>query len=115
MSKATLGAGNVDIELDGETVTLRPTLKAAQTISRQAGGIVKAIEAIGKFDLDAMVGVIQLGLNLSNKDAANLAEKVWATGMAELSGPVINYLSILANGGRPISSTEGGEGDDSPR
>lgn len=114
MAKATLGSGNVDIELDGETVTLRPTLKAAQNISRAKGGIMAAVEAVGKFEFDTLVSVIVLGLGVDGKEARDVAEKVYSTGMADLVAPVINYLSILANGGRSLEA-EGGEGDADPR
>lgn len=113
MSKATLGAGNVDIILDGETVTLRPTLRAAQTISKQAGGIMAAVQAVGRFDLEVMTSVIALGLNVTTpREINDLAERVWSTGMADLVEPVTRYLSVLANGGRPV---EGGEGASDPR
>lgn len=111
-NKAKIGAGNVEIELDGETVTLKPTLRAAQTISRQAGGIMAAVERIGKFDLDVLTQVVALGLGREPKD---VADAVWRTGMADLSAPVINFLSVLANGGRPIQQDEGGEGADDPQ
>lgn len=114
MTKASLGAGNIEIELDGETVVLRPNLKAAQNISRSKGGIMAAVEAVGKFDLDTMVNVIALGLGAEGKEARDLADKVYSTGMADLVSPVINYLTILANGGRPMQAS-GGEVDEDPQ
>jgi hypothetical protein len=111
-----LGAGDVSITLDGEEKVLRPTLRAAQSISRQSGGIAAAIEAIGKVDFDALVSVIALGLGIQDhRETKDLAERVWRTGMTELSGPAIRYLAILANGGRPNEgSTEGGESTGNP-
>jgi hypothetical protein len=114
MTKAAIGAGNVEIDLDGETVVLRPTLKAAQTISRQAGGIRKAIDALGNFDIDVMTSIITLGMDLTGREAKDVADKVWRTGMADLTVPVIQYLTILANGGRPVDAT-GGEGTEDPQ
>lgn len=114
MSKTHIGAGNVEIELDGEIVTLRPTLKAAQNISRAKGGIMAAVEAVGRFDFDVMVTVIALGIGAEGKEARELPDKVWSTGMADLVQPVINFLTILANGGRPVQDN-GGEGDADPR
>lgn len=114
MSKPSIGAGNVEIELNGETVVLRPNLKAAQNISRAKGGIMAAVDAVGKFDFDTMVNVIALGLGAEGKEARDLADKVYSTGMADLVAPVIRYLSILANGGRPVEDA-GGEGGDSPQ
>ena len=112
-TKATLGAGNVDLDLGGETVTLRPTLRAAQAISKQNGGIMAAVQAIARFDLEVMTAVISLGLNITTpREINDLAEKVWSTGMADLVEPVTRYLTILANGGRPVES--GGEGSPDP-
>ena len=113
MTKAKLGAGDVEMELDGETVTLRPTLKAARAISSQAGGISGAVEAVGKLDLDAVIGIVTLGLGLTGQEAREIPEKVWRTGLTELVDPVLQYLMILANGGRPIE--DGGEEEADPR
>lgn len=116
MAKTSLGAGNVDIELDGETVTLKPTLNAIQTISRQSEGIMGAVHKVGAFDFDMIVMVIGLGLNMTDRRAQrDLAEQVFSTGLADLIEPVTRYLSILANGGRPLPTDEGGEGGADPR
>lgn len=109
----SIGSGNVTIVLDGEEVVLKPSLKAAQTISKTSGGIISAINAIGRFDLETMVTVIALGLGKTGtRDVQDLAEKVYSTGITELVEPVTQFLTIVANGGRPVS---GGEGDQDPR
>ncbi|MBU1306329.1 MAG: hypothetical protein KKF33_12535 [Alphaproteobacteria bacterium] len=115
MTKAKIGAGNVAIVLDGEDVVLRPNLKAAQTISRQKGGIMAAVDAVGKFDFDTIAAVITLGLGVEGKEARDIPEKVYSTGMADLVAPVINYLSILANGGRPVSDDADGGDNENPQ
>ena len=111
MAKASLGAGNVPITLAGEVVVLRPTLKAAQTLSRRSDGLIGAIERVSRFDLDTVVAVVALGLDVPEKD---VAEKVWSAGVNELAPAAIKYLGILANGGRPADD-KGGEGDGDPR
>lgn len=111
-AKAKLGAGNVEITLDGETAILRPTLKAAQTLSRRSGGFMELVQEVTKFDLDAITAVVALGLDRQQKD---IAEAVWRTGVAEISGPVVEYIGILANGGRRIDESAGGEGEADPR
>ena len=62
MAKATIGAGDVTIILDGEPVTLKPSLRAMQTISRQAGGVIGAMQGVGRFDFDTIVLVIAQGM-----------------------------------------------------
>ena len=111
MSKPALGAGNVTITLDGEDVVLRPTLKAAQTISRMNGGIMSAVERVTLFDLEVITSVVAAGLDRPTKE---IADDVWRTGCADLAPHVINFLSILANGGRPVGGS-GGEGEENPR
>lgn len=111
MSKAQLGAGNVEIELDGETAVLKPSLRAAQTISRDAGGIMGAAEAVIRLDFDVINRIVALGLGKEPKDTE---DQVWRTGISELSPKVNRFLTILANGGRPPKD-KGGEGDADPR
>ena len=112
MPKAQLGAGNVSIELDGETVVLRPSLRAAQTISRQAGGIIGAVQALRTLDLDALTGIIAAGLGKEPKD---ISEAVWRTGAADLTPPATQFVMMLANGGRPADGSAGGEGGADPQ
>lgn len=110
--KAKLGAGNVEIELDGEAKTLKPTLRAARTISRTFGGFQKAIEAIGAMDLEASIAVVMAGVNAKPAEGDEIAEAVFATGLPDLVEPLILYLTNLANGGRPLS---GGSEEENPR
>lgn len=111
-SKAKLGAGNVEITLDGSTETLRPSLRAAQQLSRRSGGFTDLVGQVAKFDLDAVTDVVALGLGRQPKE---VAEGVYATGVAKLSGPVIEFIGILANGGRRPEESEGGEGEADPQ
>ena len=82
MAKASLGAGNVVITLDGEEAVLRPSLKAAQTLSRQTDGLMGAIERVTRFDLDTLTSVIALGVDKPSKE---VAEAVWRTGVSDLA------------------------------
>ena len=103
----TIGAGDVNLMLDGEQVTLRPTLRAAQTISRQSGGIVAAMQAVARFDFDTVTQVIALGLNkVKPGDLPEVAEKVYRTGLTDVVPAVTIYLTNLANGGRPAATSE---------
>lgn len=106
MSKAQLGAGNVEIELAGETVTLRPSLKAAQAISRLDGGIVGAIERAARFDIDLITACVAHGVGQSVKE---VEEAVFTTGLTVLAPPVMEFLSRLANGGRPSAKGNAAE------
>lgn len=106
-TKATIGAGDVIIILDGEPATLKPSLRAAQTISRQAGGIVGCMQTVAKFDLDAVTLVVAQGLGKVKADEmSEVAEQVYSTGLTDLVPKVTEYLTNLANGGRPSSGAE---------
>jgi hypothetical protein len=102
-----LKAGDVEVVLDGEKLVLRPTLNACQTVSRMTGGIMDAIRRVGNYDFDLMVTIIALGLDLKSKrDVEALPDRVWRTGMNKVARPVLQYLSVIANGGRPLEDGE---------
>jgi hypothetical protein len=112
MSKKThIGAGNVEIELDDEICVLKPSLQACQALSRMRGGINNTVRAVGDLDFDVMVTVIGLGLGLSGKELKELPERVYENGLPELSGPLIRYLSNVANGGKPFNDDGGSDKD----
>ncbi|TPM39378.1 hypothetical protein FJ951_27105 [Mesorhizobium sp. B2-2-3] len=111
MSKPQLGAGDVDIVLEGETFTLRPTLKAAQAISRQAGGIMGALRGLANLDLDVATSIVADGLG---KKPSEVEETVWRTGIANLNADLTRFVMIVANGGRPPTDKDGGEVEVNP-
>ena len=117
-ASVTIGAGNVTIKLlNGEVyeeVTLRPTLKACRALSQQSGGIMSAVQAVGRFDFEVITAAVALGLDARTPDETNrIAERVYATGLADLIEPVTRFLTIIANGGRPVNA--GGSGEPDPR
>jgi hypothetical protein len=114
-NKPAPGAGNVPIELDGEERVLTPSLRAATTLSRQAGGLMGAVERCGRLDFDTIRSVIGLGLGLTEHGSKDLPEKVYRTGLMALSGPAIRFLHILSNGGRPIDPEEADQDRLGPR
>jgi len=111
MAKASLGAGDVDIVLDGETVTLKPSLKAAQAISRQAGGIMGALKGLSELDFDIVTGIIAVGLG---RQADDVAGAVWRTGIANLVPGASEFVTVVANGGRRRPKDGGSEAENPP-
>lgn len=101
MSKLT--AGDVTILLAGEPRVLHPTLRAITMISNTYGGLAKARDALASQDFAAVVVVIRWGLNLSDTEAKKLPDQVFETGVtSDLLVPLIRYIGILANGGKPL-------------
>ncbi|WP_430436865.1 hypothetical protein [Oceanibaculum nanhaiense] len=99
-SVATLG--EVEIELDGETVTLKPTYGATTRIEKRFGGWQGAVQAAAAVNTETLAFIVQQGLGLKDSDYPRLREAVWRSGAMDLTGPVIRYLRILANGGKPL-------------
>ena len=103
-SKITLG--EVPITLDGDEIVLRPTMRAMTQISRTYGGLAKARTEIAQENIDAIAYVIRVGAGMNDRDAKDLGDRIFATGTADMIVPLIRYVAILGNGGKPL------EGDD---
>lgn len=113
--KPTPGAGDVEIELDGETVVLKPSLDACITISRAGGGLYgqnTLTDRIARADFDAMAAVIRAGLGLTGNAVKNLDGQIYRTGLVNLIGPLTRFVMIVGNGGRPRPK-DAEDGDDS--
>lgn len=112
---ASLGAGNIDIVILENTYTLKPTLLAAKTISKDFGGGLGAINRISQFELEAITKIISAGLGLTAlgekkfADEKGLEAAVYETGLMELAAPCIRFIhTILAGGKPPKEEAEGG-------
>lgn len=103
MKNGRLDSGEVIISLNNEEIVLHPTMRAAMMISRQYSGFAKARQLIVDENFDAVVFVIRIGSNMNDKMARKLDERVWENGLdVELLVPLIKYIAILNNGGRPL-------------
>lgn len=114
MSKPEIGAGDIEIVLDGETVVLKPSLQACQTLCRAPGGLYRAsaydapsvADRLLAYDLDTMAMIIRAGLGLGAGAVKELEEKIYNTGLLNLRLPLSNFVGIVANGGRPPAKLE---------
>lgn len=119
---AKINEGDVEITLNGEQFVLRPTLKALSAISSM-GGLTKVRQAIVDQDFNTLISVILHGANLAGRpEGKQIPDMVFRNGLdAALMVPLINYLGILANGGKPLpenadadqASNESAEGNGS--
>lgn len=123
MNGPQVGGGNVIITLAGREEVLTPSVQAAQSISRQAGGIAGAMQAVLKLDLDTIHSVIALGMGFAGtrKPPQDLMERIYRSGLTDNSeGALVSrcilYLRVLANGGRmpedDIALGGGSEGEE---
>lgn len=106
MSIPEIGIGDIEINLDGETVILRPSLAAAMTLSRMNGGISTLVNKCLGYDFDVILAVVVAGIGRSSKD---LPEKVYKTGLIQLAPSCIKFLHVVANGGQPVGADDSGE------
>lgn len=107
MSDTKIGAGNVEITLDGKKVYLVPTYDAFSKINRDIpGGLVAAIDAVAKHDINAMFTVITHGVGFTLAGQVGLGEKIFKAGVVNVAPKVIDYLIILNNGGSPSTEVE---------
>lgn len=104
---AQINDGDVEIFLNGQSIVLRPTLRAMSAISSQ-GGLGKVRQALVDQDFSTVVSVIMHGANMAGtRDAKELPEAVFKNGLdASLLVPLINYVAILANGGKPVTDDD---------
>lgn len=101
-SKTHLGAGNVEIELEGSPYTLVPSLRACQVLSRASGGLQGVMESIGRLEFDTFHTVISVGLNLRGAEQRDLGERIYRTGLVNLAAPLIDFVVNVSNGGKPM-------------
>lgn len=114
MAEAEPGAGNIAIELDGNALELVPTVDACIKISRLGGGLNAAVQRCLQLDFETICAVITAGLNLNPVQAKTVPEAVYKQGLMALSGPCIDFINVVANGGRPLEEEGGGEESEGP-
>lgn len=115
-NKPSIGAGDVEIKLGDKTWVLKPSFRAAKVLSRRTNGFMGSVQAIAQLDIDAAIDVIKIGVGFTDNgmEKEQIGELVYSTGVAKLAAPLIRFVHILANGGRPPSDTVD-EGDPDKR
>jgi hypothetical protein len=99
--------GEVTIKLNGEPVTLKCTMRACEQVDAVFGDFPTAMNKIGSMSFASFVAIVAIGLG---KKQAEVKDDVFATGMPPLVDPLLEYLGLLANGGRPPEARK----DDAP-
>lgn len=102
-TEAKVGDGNVPIIIDGKEWLLKPSYKACLALATSGDGIRALISRCANLELDTLRRVVSEGLG---RNPTDLGEKLYAAGLRNVSGPAIDYLVILSNGGRPVPKEE---------
>jgi hypothetical protein len=96
-SETVLGYGEIDLDLAGGTVKLRPTLAAAKAINEYFNGYALAYDRLAAFDLSAYAKIVSAGSGIKFEQAE---EQVFRTGLDNLVRPLTRYIQGLQTGGR---------------
>jgi hypothetical protein len=86
------------IKLGGQDVSLQFDLTAAKAVNAHFGSFTAAFRRIIEFDFVAYCAVVAAG---TDQDIKDIEADVYEAGMPDLAKPLADYLSALANGGRP--------------
>lgn len=97
----------VTIQFDGSPLVLRYTLGAAKRINGQFGDFVKAYQRVSALDFTAHCIVVGAALG---KEAHEVEEQVFRSGLAVNAADLSSYLSWLSNGGRDPALKPVGDG-----
>ena len=89
--------GQVDLELGDETVALKPTLNALVKINKRFGSIREAVSEVQNLNFEAICYVVQEGAGLNPRQADELREAVFRTGLFNVMPQLCDYLTKLMN------------------
>ena len=101
---ATDITGEVEIDLDGKTWTLRPELQTLRAIERKTGksaSVLARAIGLGEATLDQMITVIELGLKPANDDPPGfdqIGEALLRHGVKGLILALLAFLGVVAVG-----------------
>lgn len=104
MSKPEVGAGDIEFELDGEKIVLKPSEGACLAICRAPGGLFgpgSVADRVDRADLDTMAMIVRLGLGLGPSSIKDMEAKIYRTGLFKVQTVATRFLVIISNGGQP--------------
>lgn len=103
----------VKIEFPGEGVfELVPSLDAVELINEAFGDFNTALEAVGRMSFDAIVTVVDAGLEKKIKNSKKgysrqgLKESIYNKGFMEVMPDAIEFIMLCANGGKKPTEDE---------
>ena len=106
MTQPSVAVAVVELALGDRTLVLTPTLRAAQEINRRCGSLSGALQGIAQLNLETFAAVIRAGAKLTDAQAKEVEEELFAFGLAKATGPLARFLTLLLNGGRDPDAEE---------
>jgi hypothetical protein len=111
---ADVKRARVAIELDGDELHLIPSPDAIIFLSGKYDGFQPLLGALQRLNIQAAIDVVTSGLGVEGKAAKNVAGQVVSAGPIELMPKLVEFVMILANGGKPLKEQEE-DGEGNPR
>lgn len=90
---------------------LKPTMKAATSISNRFNGFNNALQAVASNDLASITYIVRQGVPLNDISSKDLEKAVYAAGTRNIMGDVLRYVTRLANGGSDPDETDAEEAE----
>jgi hypothetical protein len=101
MADSKINGGEVILSLSGEEVALVPSIGAALSLSKQYGGLRNCMMRILDFDIETILNVVYAGANVTSaKKREEISQALFEAGMDVITLKVIDYVNMLANGGK---------------
>ena len=91
--------GEVEIGIDGESVTLRPSLGAAMALNQEFGSFGGLLSELEAYNLGAAIKVVKRAGEFHDE------ERIFKTGLVEITPSLIRFVIMLANGGKPLAES----------
>lgn len=102
--KSALSETYPTVKVGNKTYTLTPTINAARRIGQAFGGLRSALRKCIDIDIDACVGVIAAGADLTFDSQKELdaftSELFFNTARDDYESGLSEYLLIMLNGGK---------------
>ena len=104
----------ITIDLGEKRFELKPTRLAMQTLSKNHGGLIGALERIGRLDTEVILDVVCVGLGKeivsTPRQRDDIADWLFAAGVTDdtsgIAEKCVRYVMLLMRGGRPAKSEE---------
>lgn len=101
----------IEMELDGETVKLRPTVKAGLALSDEFGGLAPVSRGLQDINIGTMAAVLRIALDARPQDLPRIREKIVRTGALKVVPHCYTFLGALTGGQQDDEEEQSGNAE----